>query len=516
MAGLDPPPGDPGEGGSRHPLPPIRWPANTNPNGQYRAINGTFVVRLELANGAKFSQSPFVIQRSVESHIGDKVLSATPEGRGTALALTLRNEAQAIKLMNLKQLTDNTEIKITPHPHRNTVRCVVSDFDTVTMDEESLKAELANQGVIAVKRIQKNVNGILQNTPAMILTMNNTIIPSSIKFGLIIRETRPYYQAPMMCYKCWAFGHTKTRCTNAICGQCAQPAHTQPNENCLEAPHCSRCNSGSHSLSSRRCPVYEKEDKIQRIRTDRNLSYPQAKKEWEAANGSTSYAKTTAQPTAQDTAIDSLNKKVDAIIHALTNRSQLNVQQSQDTRFDELTNKLELVIADNLRKDEQIRTLTRSLNTMAPPNECPNTTQNQETIQELLSQVKNLREALKEKDATIARLAGQSTKTVEERNTTVGSEHEPLFSDTDICTNYETLGLNLAGISDSEVDTSQSGKTTQLEEEQDMDTETAITKRNRSSSRESAIQTSSKKPKPKPIQAKSVQTGKANKAKQYR
>ncbi|XP_065095156.1 uncharacterized protein LOC135717134 [Ochlerotatus camptorhynchus] len=67
------------------------------------------------------------------------------------------------------------------------------------------------------------------------------------------------------------------------------------NEECGEAAHCINC-GGPHRPNNRQCPVYKKETDVIRIKVDRNLTYPEARKQVEA--GVRSYAAAAAQPSA--------------------------------------------------------------------------------------------------------------------------------------------------------------------------------------------------------------------------
>lgn len=132
----------------------------------------------------------------------------------------------------------------------------------------------------------------------------------------------------MLCYGCHEFGHTKTRCPSKspICGTCSGDHPVVQDTPCTRNIYCKRCQSTEHSLSSRKCPIYQIEDKIQHLRTDHNLSYPAAKKLYEQENPSITTAAV--------------------------------VRNSNDEKLENLSSKLDTLIAELKRKDDRIAELT--------------------------------------------------------------------------------------------------------------------------------------------------------------
>lgn len=173
----------------------------------------------------------------------------------------------------------------------------------MTLDDEYLRQQLEPQGVKDLRRIRRRKpDGTYENTPTIILTISGTVIPPHVDFGWSRCKTRNYYPSPMQCYRCWSFGHTGKRCTEPfrICGRCskvheedriqsteAEAANHMAIDRppCVETVFCKNCKVNEHPASSRKCPIYEKEVEIQRIRIDQGISYPQASREYEVRNG---------------------------------------------------------------------------------------------------------------------------------------------------------------------------------------------------------------------------------------
>ena len=99
---------------------------------------------------------------------------------------------------------------------------------------------------------------------------------------------------PMRCYKCQKFGHTKFNCRkNEVCNKCGQEDHTDSQE-CKNEPKCVNC-QGNHTSNDKSCPKWKEEKEIQRIKTERGISYTEAKRQIDIFNSvKTTYAQAAA------------------------------------------------------------------------------------------------------------------------------------------------------------------------------------------------------------------------------
>lgn len=167
MAGANHAPsrGDPGDpGGSLRRKRQPDWMLSEDEMGQ------TMVLLLRRkpneANTQNSQQSPlpnpFIIYASIELAVGVQdaaKIGMTKEGRGTRYVLRTNLKSVYGKLTNMTQLTDGTVVEVISHPTMNKVQGVVYESDSTDVDEVALLNYLTPQGVQAVRRITKKVNG---------------------------------------------------------------------------------------------------------------------------------------------------------------------------------------------------------------------------------------------------------------------------------------------------------------------------------------------------------------------
>ena len=113
-----------------------------------------------------------------------------------------------------------------------------------------------------------------------------------------------YIPNPLRCFSCQKFGHHKDRCRlgKVLCPKCGKE-HSEAI--CTEETSCINC-KGPHPAFSKECPVWLKEKKIVKIKTEQNITYPEARRLVEEAtvDGSKSYAQvvSTSKASASSTA----------------------------------------------------------------------------------------------------------------------------------------------------------------------------------------------------------------------
>ncbi|GFV94348.1 uncharacterized protein TNCV_2268021 [Trichonephila clavipes] len=153
---------------------------------------------------------------------------------------------------------------------------VISEPDLLTTSDAEILEGFSSQGVIQVRRITLKKDTTLIPTKHLILTFSSPTLPQSIKAGYLNCKIRPYIPNPLRCFKCQRFGHSQTACRGQLtCSRCASVGHSSAD--CSLAQKCVNC-SQPHSSDSKQCPKWKAEKEIQAIKTNRNISYLEARK----------------------------------------------------------------------------------------------------------------------------------------------------------------------------------------------------------------------------------------------
>ncbi|XP_067131573.1 uncharacterized protein [Centruroides vittatus] len=143
-------------------------------------------------------------------------------------------------------------------------------------DESDIQIGLADQGVTAVRRISICRDGKLIPTKHLILTFGKLTLPSFVTAGYLRCSVRPYIPNPLRCFKCQRFRHSQTSCRGkSVCAQCGTESH-QSTE-CTNTLCCVNCKD-AHPAYSRKCPAWQREKEIQRVKTVSNIPYPEARR----------------------------------------------------------------------------------------------------------------------------------------------------------------------------------------------------------------------------------------------
>lgn len=230
---------------------------------------------------------PFVIGSSVQLILGvneSRKVTVSRKGRGTRYLLRTNLRSIVDKLTSLTELSDGTKIEISLHPTLNTVQGTVYEPDSINTDEKLICEHLSSQGVQAVRRIKKRVNGDLVNTPLLVLTFHGTVLPDHVYFGLLRIPVRTYYPSPLLCHNCGMYGHSRKFCQQpGVCMRCSQLIHVPDGEQCNNSPYCMHCKN-DHTVTSRDCPKYKEEDKIVHMKVDQCISYSEARRRYTMEN----------------------------------------------------------------------------------------------------------------------------------------------------------------------------------------------------------------------------------------
>ena len=236
--------------------------------------------------------STFAIQKGIHGLVGEP--KTIKRLRSVDLLIEIDRETYSTKLLAVTELAQ-VPVKVSPHRTLNTSKGDLRTPEHKNTTREELLTQLKKQGVIDAHQssitIKKNGEMIRVNTA--ILTFNWPTPPATLKVGFERCTVQPYVPSPLRCFKCQQFAHHQDNCSKAkVCAKCAQPDHRDTA--CTSAVKCVNCNC-EHTAYSKNCPRWITQKEIQRVRTERKISFPEARKIVEGINKQTSFASVVAK-----------------------------------------------------------------------------------------------------------------------------------------------------------------------------------------------------------------------------
>ncbi|KAG8236167.1 hypothetical protein J437_LFUL005274 [Ladona fulva] len=220
--------------------------------------------------------SPFLIHRVLSGSVLGKLKSAEKLRDGTLLVET-NDETQSEALLKMTNIQD-TPIKVEPHKTLNTCRGVISCYDLMYITADEIAKEMASQGVISCRRLQRKQTGEMVNTTSVVLTFAWDRLPEKVYVGYEVCTVRPYIPSPIRCFKCNRHGHTANSCkAKPTCPKCAGDMYD--GEPCNGPPKCINC-EGCLPVYTRECPRLQEEKKITEIKVIEKVSYADARKKY--------------------------------------------------------------------------------------------------------------------------------------------------------------------------------------------------------------------------------------------
>ena len=230
-------------------------------------------------DGALKALSPFAIQKALVGLAGEpKTVKKLKNGSLLVECLTESHSTCLLK----STIFCNIPINVSPHSSLNSSKGVIRSRDLEGVSEDEMVENLSSQGVTSVKRIQIRRNNEFIPTNTLILTFNKPLLPQSVKAGYLSIPVEPYIPNPLRCFKCQKFGHGQTTCRNKLtCARCGQFDHDS--KTCKNDIICINC-KGNHFAYSRECAQWKIEKRVQQVKVEKHLSFPEARKLVETAN----------------------------------------------------------------------------------------------------------------------------------------------------------------------------------------------------------------------------------------
>ncbi|GFY35363.1 uncharacterized protein TNCV_797121 [Trichonephila clavipes] len=236
------------------------------------ATHSRFLI-LSIPNNERSRKSPFAIQKALQG-IGGNPKSVKKLRSGDLLMETI--SALQTKSFLLAKTFIDSNLTVTPHKSLNSCRGVISEPDLLYASEGEILEGLSDQGVTQVRRITILKDSTRLPTKHIILSFNSPKLPTTIKAGYLNCKIRPNIQNPLRCFKCQRFGHSQNSCRGQLtCSRCASVGHSSTD--CTLEPKCVNCTQ-SHPSDSKLCQKWKLEKQIQEIKTNKNISYFEARR----------------------------------------------------------------------------------------------------------------------------------------------------------------------------------------------------------------------------------------------
>ena len=226
--------------------------------------------------------SPFLIHKTIMSMAGEP--KSIKNLRSGDLLIQCAKEPHEKSLLKMKTFC-GLKCSVTPHESLNTSKGIVRCPALIRQSLESME----EQGVTDVRRINVHRDGVLKPTNTFVFTFNSPELPTVVKIGFIQAKVDVYVPNPRRCYQCQVFGHHENKCgRQALCFNCGMPEHCASGQ-CQRPAKCLNC-SGDHPANSKECPQWEKEKKILNIKYQQNISFLEARKQYDQFYQARTYA----------------------------------------------------------------------------------------------------------------------------------------------------------------------------------------------------------------------------------
>jgi hypothetical protein len=234
--------------------------------------------------------SPFAVTKFINVNVGNvKNIKRLRSGDFLVEVASKKQSDALLKVTNFIGIP----VQTSPHKSLNTKKGVVRSSDLRHESEESLLSEFKTQGVTGVKRISIQKDGVRQETKTLILSFGTPTLPSHISAGYLKLPVSLFIPNPLRCFKCQKFGHHKDQCRQtATCPKCSEKDHGDTS--CSKPNKCRNC-EGNHPSYSKDCPSWNKEKTISKIKTESDITFPEARRLFEQQQTTPAGQKTFAQ-----------------------------------------------------------------------------------------------------------------------------------------------------------------------------------------------------------------------------
>ena len=209
--------------------------------------------------------------------------------RSGDLLIQCAKEPHEKNLLRMKTFC-GLKFSVTPHSSMNTSYGISHCLALSRMTSDDIKEGMVEKGVTDVRRITIRRDGVTKLTNTYVLTFKSTYLPTVVKIGFMQVKVDVYIPNPLRCYHCQVFGHHENKCGRRdVCCNCSEPENCGTSGVCDKPAICVNC-SGDNPANSKQCPQWEKEKKILKNKSENNLSFPEARKQYKQFYTGQTYA----------------------------------------------------------------------------------------------------------------------------------------------------------------------------------------------------------------------------------
>ena len=262
---------------------------DANQNSQSASLSQTwpkFLVITGCDDG--FSRlSAITICRTLKENVG--YIENTRRLKNSSLLVQVAHKDQSLKLLEYKAFA-GAPIKVEPHRFFNSCKGVITSHESSLCSDDELRDWLNDYNVIHIHRQPPRYSRQL-----LTLTFDGTVLPDRVSIGFEWCRVRPYIPNPKRCYNCQRFGHFSGSCrAKATCANCGSREHVHSRDSpCQKQSYCVNC-GGDGPAYHCGCPKWQLEKEILKLKTTKDISFPQARRIAEQAAGA-SYASVLSQ-----------------------------------------------------------------------------------------------------------------------------------------------------------------------------------------------------------------------------
>ena len=235
-------------------------------------------------NDERFNKlSAIALFKAVNQLIGEPE-DARRMADGSILVKT-GNRNQSQSLLSLAHVHD-AAVKVQPHRTLNTCKGTIVSRESLSCTDIELREWFEERHVVDVKRIPLKQ----QPLELLILTFRGNFLPHKVSVGFEKCRVRTYIPNPRRCFKCQKYGHVTRTCRGQQkCARCGDENHEHTSDSpCTKEPHCVNCGR-EHPSYDRSCPVWIREKEVQKLKVEKDVSFPQARRLVEQSAGPVTY-----------------------------------------------------------------------------------------------------------------------------------------------------------------------------------------------------------------------------------